>query len=244
MSLPSPALSGRTPSEEPVRWAHPIMPSPAGLGWTCRRRHCSPWLEVAAKLSSKAAFTTAPALPCPARSQAHGVCGHVQEPAQPAHGVRSQRKPHSGVLRGGAGARQRGVAPLHHAGQRAAGPAGRGKNHATLLVRILSASSSSSGSQVSELPPPTATWLPAYQLGPRQARAGPARRFSGAYVPPSSHHNPLQMLCQTVLDYPWNRSQNPYATRIVYTTKTGGLLGGNKVSEHLWKSRREPAVQQ
>lgn len=60
-----------------------------------------------------------------------------------------------------------------------------------------------------------------------------------------SHHNALQMLCQTVLDYPWNRSQNPYATRIVYTTKTGGLLGGNKVSEHLWKSRRrEPAVQQ
>jgi hypothetical protein len=33
-----------------------------------------------------------------------------------------------------------------------------------------------------------------------------------------------EMLCQTVLDYPWNKDQNPNATRIVYTTKTGGLL--------------------
>ena len=38
-----------------------------------------------------------------------------------------------------------------------------------------------------------------------------------------------EMRCHTVLDYPWNRQQNPRSTRIVYTRKSNGLLGG-KVS--------------
>lgn len=35
-----------------------------------------------------------------------------------------------------------------------------------------------------------------------------------------------EMLCQTVLDYPWNKDQNPRGTRYVFTRKSNGLFGG------------------
>lgn len=35
-----------------------------------------------------------------------------------------------------------------------------------------------------------------------------------------------EMKCQTVLDYPWNKDQNPNNRRYVYTRQSGGLFGG------------------
>lgn len=38
-------------------------------------------------------------------------------------------------------------------------------------------------------------------------------------VPTELHAQQEEMLCQTVLDYPWNKDQNPNGTRFVYTRK-------------------------
>lgn len=44
------------------------------------------------------------------------------------------------------------------------------------------------------------------------------------------------MLCQTVLDYPWNKDQNPSGTRIVFTAKTGGLLSRKVGAPSCWQA--------
>lgn len=44
------------------------------------------------------------------------------------------------------------------------------------------------------------------------------------------------MLCQTVLDYPWNKDQNPNGTRIVFTAKTGGLFSRKVGAPSCWQA--------